>query len=270
VSGVVTIVQARTGSTRLPGKVMLPLGNGTVLSVLLSRVCAAQLAGTVVVATTTSPADDVIAAIARESGVGCYRGHPTDLLDRHYQAAVAHNATYVVKIPSDCPLIDPAVIDAVIGTFLARSPELDYASNLHPPSHPDGNDVEIMRFGALEIAWCHATQSFEREHTTPYLWNRPDSFRLANIAWEPLRNCAESHRVVLDYPEDYDVIRAVHAGLASTNALYTASDVVRYLDAQPQLMARNAQYRGVHWYRHHLHELPGLFVSSEARTAVAT
>ena len=269
-SGVVTIVQARTQSTRLPGKVLLPLGDGSVLDVMLARVKAARLVGTVVVATTTNVEDDAIEAIARRNSVVCYRGHPTDLLDRHYQAASAHGATHVVKIPSDCPLIDPAVIDAVLAAYLARRGQLDFASNLHPPTHPDGNDVEIMRFSALAAAWSEATRPFEREHTTPYIWNRPERFRLANVVWTGYRDCSLSHRVVLDYAEDYDVIRAVHMALGPEDARHSIDDIVRFLDAHPRLMERNAAHRGVYWYRDHLGELPALHVPRREQPARAS
>jgi spore coat polysaccharide biosynthesis protein SpsF len=258
VSGVVTIIQARTRSTRLPGKVLLPLGRGSVLDVMLDRVKAARLVGTVVVATTTNVEDDAIESIARRNNVACYRGHPTDLLDRHYGAALAHGATHVVKIPSDCPLIDPAVIDAVLAAYLARQGQLDFVSNLHPPTHPDGNDVEIMRFSTLATAWHEATRPFEREHTTPYIWNHPERFRMANVVWARNRDCSLSHRVVLDYPADYDVIRAVYTALAVNDPLFSIDDIVRYLDAHPRLMERNASHRGVYWYRDHLDELPAL------------
>jgi spore coat polysaccharide biosynthesis protein SpsF len=240
------------------------------LDVMLARVRASHLAGTIVVATTTNPEDDEIEPIALRQRVHCYRGHPTDLLDRHYRAALAHRATHVVKIPSDCPLIDPAVIDAVLAAYLARRPRLDFASNLHPATHPDGNDVEIMCFDALEAAWREAGRAFEREHTTPFIWNRPERFRLANVAWGARRDCALSHRVVLDYPADYDVICAVHAALSGSDPLFSVDDVVRYLDAHPAVMERNASHRGVSWYRDHIDELPALAARRLRRFARAS
>jgi spore coat polysaccharide biosynthesis protein SpsF len=256
-SDVVTIVQARSGSTRLSGKVLLPLGSRTVLDVMLDRVRASRLAGTIVVATTTDVADDGIEDVAARHAVDCYRGHPTDLLDRHYQAARLHAARHVVKIPSDCPLVDPDVIDAVLSVHLAARDELDFSSNLHPPSHPDGNDVEVLRFDVLETAWHEATRGFEREHTTPFIWNRPARFRIANIVWGS-RDCSQSHRVVLDYVEDYEVIRRVHDALGARSRMYSVNEIVSYLDAHPDVLALNAMHRGVSWYRDHLDELPAL------------
>ncbi len=250
---VVTVIQARSGSTRLPGKVLLPLGCATVLECMVARVCAARHVGSVVVATTTDPADDDIALLATRVGVLCYRGHATDLLDRHYQAARLLGAESVVKIPSDCPLIDPAVIDHVLAMHLAGT--ADYTSNLHPQSYPDGNDVEACSFASLEQAWREAGRSLDREHTTPFLWDPPGRFQVSNVVWESGRDLSRSHRVVLDYPEDYEVIHQVYEGLFWSNPNFTVSDVAVYLDAHPEIAALNAAYRGVNWYRHHLDEL---------------
>ncbi|HBZ72256.1 MAG TPA: acylneuraminate cytidylyltransferase, partial [Deltaproteobacteria bacterium] len=199
--GVVAIVQARMGSSRLPGKVLLRLGEVTVLECLLERVARARLVGTLVVATTTAREDDPIATLCVLGDVRCYRGHATDLLDRHLRAARACGAEHVVKIPSDCALIDPAVIDRVLGAYLDRAGRYDYVSNLHPPTYPDGNDVEVFSFAALESAWRLARRPLDREHTTPFLWDTPGAYRLGNVAWETGRDLSMTHRVVLDYAE---------------------------------------------------------------------
>jgi len=257
VSGdLVTVIQARTGSSRLPGKVLLPLGRSTVLERMLERVTAARLVGTVVIATTTEPADEEIVALAGRAGVPCFQGHPTDLLDRHYAVARALGARHVVKIPSDCPLIDPAVIDRVLGYYLAHA--LDYVSNLHPATYPDGFDVEVMGIDALATAWEEARRPFEREHTTPFLWNQPERFRIGNVTWETGEHCAMSHRVVLDFVEDYEVIRRVDDCLGDLRPRYTVRDVRRFLDLHPEVAALNDRHRGVSWYQRHLDELPGL------------
>jgi spore coat polysaccharide biosynthesis protein SpsF len=243
---VVTVVQARAGSTRLPGKVLLPLGGQTVLERLLERVQRARQAGLVVLATTTDRRDDQFEGLAQRAGVLCFRGHPTDLLDRHYQAAARLGAGHVVKIPSDCPLIDPAVIDRVLETYLGAGC-FDYASNLHPATYPDGNDVEVATFAALETAWREASTPVDREHTTPFLWRQPDRFRIGNIRCTA-GDFAASHRVVLDYREDYDVIGAVFDGLHGLEPHFGALDVVRFLDAHPEIAALNAHWRGDSWY----------------------
>ena len=170
---ILTIVQARMGSSRLPGKVLLPLAGQPLLVRMTERVRRAPLAGTVVVATTTDAADDAIADLCAAHGLECFRGNPLDLLDRHYQAARHYAADVVLKIPSDCPLIDPAVIDEAVRFYLDFAERYDFVSNLHPATFPDGNDVEVMPFEALETAWREARRPLEREHTTPFFWENP-------------------------------------------------------------------------------------------------
>jgi spore coat polysaccharide biosynthesis protein SpsF len=252
---VVTVIQARTGSTRLPNKIMRPLLGKPVLARIVERVQAARLAGTVVVATTTDPADDVIAALCRAEGILCMRGHPTDLLDRHVQAGRQFEATAVVKIPSDVVLIDPGVIDTVLAVYLAQPDRYDYVSNLHPETYPDGNDVEIMAMATLETAWREASRSFEREHTTPYFWEQPERFRLANVRWETGLNYSVTHRWVLDYEEDYQLIEAIFETLYPTRPDFGLVDILALLEREPALKAINARYLGVNWYRDHLSEL---------------
>jgi spore coat polysaccharide biosynthesis protein SpsF len=179
--GIVTVMQARTGSTRLPNKVLRPLAGEPLLARMIERARAARLVGTIVVATTTDPADDPIVALCATKGIACYRGDAADLLDRHYRAGVLYGASTVIKIPSDCPLIDPRVIDRVIGYYLERPGAYDYVSNLHPATYPDGNDVEIMTMAALETAWRETTRPLEREHTTPFFWENPSRFRVGNV-----------------------------------------------------------------------------------------
>ncbi len=255
---VVTVIQARNGSSRLPGKVLRPLLGQPLLLHQVERVRAARLAGSIVVATTTLRGDALVDAVCRAKGIPCYRGHPTDLLDRHYRVGRLFAADAVVKIPSDVPLIDPKVIDRVLGVYLdnATTPDsYDYVSNLHPPSYPDGNDVEVMSMAALEIAWREATRDFEREHTTPYLWENPDRFRLANVTWETGLDYSMLHRWTIDYEEDYQLIRTVYERLYPRNPLFGLDDILDLLAREPEIGALNASYVGVNWYRHHLDDL---------------
>ena len=252
---VVTVVQARTGSTRLPNKVLRPLAGAPLLLRMVERVRAARLAGLVVVATTTAPDDDPIVDLCRAAGLDCFRGDPLDLLDRHYQAGLAYGATAVVKIPSDCPLIDPAVIDRVLGHFLDHPGAFDFVSNLHPASYPDGNDVEVMTLDALATAWREATRPLEREHTTPYLWENPSRFRAGNILWETGLDYSQSHRWTIDYEEDYQFIQAVYEALYPANPCFGLGDIQAYVAAHPDVAALNSRYAGEYWYRNHPGEL---------------
>jgi spore coat polysaccharide biosynthesis protein SpsF len=245
-SRIVVVVQARMGSTRLPGKVMLPVGNAPILARMLERVTAAELPSEVVVATTTAAEDEPIRALCRRLGIHCLNGHPTDLLDRHVTTARATRADVVVKIPSDCPLVDPQVIDRVIAAW--KLERADYVSNLHPASYPDGNDVEVVPMPVLETAWREARLPHEREHTTPFLWQRPERFRLANVLWESGLDLSATHRFTLDYREDYELIRAVFDELwTPSRPVFSITEIVELFGERPALPAINARHLGVSW-----------------------
>lgn len=251
----VTVIQARSGSSRLPGKVLFPLLGKPLLVRLVERVQAARLAGAVVVATTKLPEDRLIQAVCRAQGIPCYCGHATDLLDRHYRVGQLLGADAVVKIPSDVPLIDPRVIDRVLGAFLEMPEAYDYVSNLHPPTYPDGNDVEVMTMAALEAAWREASRDFEREHTTPYFWENPDRFRVGNVTWETGLDYSMLCRWTIDYEEDYQLIRTVYERLYANRPRFGLADILALIDREPDIAALNARYAGINWYRYHLDEL---------------
>jgi spore coat polysaccharide biosynthesis protein SpsF len=258
---VVAVVQARTGSSRLPGKVLLPLGGRPLLERMLERLAAARELDEVWLATTRLEADEPIRRLAADLGVACVAGHSTDLLDRHVQAARASDADAVVKIPSDCPLIDPAVVDEVVAMFRRHDGGgYDFVTNLLPPTWPDGNDVEVIARDALEAAWREADRPYEREHTTPFIWDQPGRFRITNLAAERWRHRPElpvTHRLTLDYAEDYRVIAAVFEALHTPGAPWPfgVDDVIHYLDAHPEVQALNAGRGGDSWIARHRHEL---------------
>lgn len=252
---VLAVIQARCGSTRLPGKVMLPLAGKEALCRLVERVRRSAMLAHTMVATTTSAEDDVISYLCEREGFSCFRGHPTDLLDRHYQAGLAFEADAVVKIPSDCPLIDPSIIDRVVFHYKINNRSFDYVSNLHPPSYPDGNDVEVFSMRVLSTAWHEAERSFEREHTTPFIWDNPDRFRLGNVSWEAGIDYSMSHRWVLDYPEDYQFIKRVYEELYPANRDFALEDVLRLLAEKPEIGEINRMHAGQNWYGRHIGEL---------------
>jgi spore coat polysaccharide biosynthesis protein SpsF len=250
---VLVVVQARMSSSRMPGKISRPLAGKPLLVRMLERLKAARSPLRLVVATTTEAIDDPVVGLAAQGGVDCVRGHPTDLLDRHVQAARLVDADAVAKIPSDCPLIDPAVVDRVIGAF-REDPTFDYVSNLHPATWPDGYDIEVMSRSALETAHREATRPHEREHTTPFLWDHPERFRIKNVSWH--RDLHMTHRLTIDYPEDYEVIRTVFEALhVEHGAPFGLDAILSYLEHHPEVFAINQRYSGVNWYRHHLSEL---------------
>lgn len=234
---------------------MMPLCGEALFVQQYKRVAAAKLVGTLVVATTTDEIDNAIEELCIQKGIACFRGNPLDLLDRHYQAARAYNADVVIKIPSDCPLIDTATIDRTIQYYLDNIDRFDFVSNLHPATFPDGNDVEIMPFALLETAWKEATKDFEREHTTPFFWERPERFRIGNVEMQDGINLALTHRWTIDYLEDYLFIKKVYESLYPSNPLFGMEDILGLISANPDIFAINSHLAGVNWYRNHLDEL---------------
>jgi spore coat polysaccharide biosynthesis protein SpsF len=234
---VVAIVQARTGSTRLPGKVLLPLGGEPILSHVLRRTARARRIDRVVVATTTDPADDAIVDLADRQAWTVVRGSLDDVLDRYLMAARLVDADVVVRITSDCPLIDPDVIDAVVDAFLAGD-ALDYASNtLEPRTFPRGLDLEVIDRLALARAWREDRDPAWREHVTPYLYRHPERFRLHAV------RTASDHsdqRWVVDTAEDYELVRRIVDALERDD--FTWHDVLAVIGQHPDWIALN---RGV-------------------------
>lgn len=252
---IVIVVQARMGSSRLPGKVLLPILGKPLLLHMLDRVRASVMPDLVVVATTTEAEDDPIVGLCLEEEIQCFRGHSTDLLDRHYKAGKYCRADVVVKIPSDCPLIDPAVINRVLCYYMHHRDSCDFISNLHPATYPDGNDVEVMPMPVLERTWKEARQPHEREHTTPYIWDNPELFRIGNVEWESGLDYSMSHRWTIDYREDYEFIKKVYEHLYPRNPIFGMMDILRLLEDRPDIARINSRYAGVNWYRSHLEQL---------------
>lgn len=252
---ILIVVQARMASSRLPGKVMLPLLGKSLLARMTERLRMIRHQAEIVIATSINPEDDIIEQEALNIGVPCFRGSLNNLLERHYLAAVKYKADIVLKIPSDCPLIDPRIIDQVFDFFFKNEGKYDYVSNLHLATWPDGNDVEIMTMHCLEKTWRLATRPMELEHTTPYIWENPDQFRIGNVSWANGKDYSMSHRFTIDYPEDYEFIKRVYEQLYFKKGCFSCDDIINLLIHQPEIQEINAEYAGVNWYRNHLNEL---------------
>ncbi len=226
----VVILQARIGSTRLPGKVLLDLEARPMLWHVVERIRRARNVQQVVVATTTSKSDDVLEQFCRAHDIAFFRGSEPDVLDRYYQTAKAFAADTVVRITSDCPLIDPEVIDRVTGIF--QQGGFDYVSNTIETTYPDGLDTEVFSFAALERAWREATQISEREHVTPYL-RSSGQFRVRNVEIDHGASLAEL-RWTVDEAHDLEFVRAIYKHLKSRPA-FGMRDVLKLLEEKPEL-----------------------------------
>jgi len=230
------IVQARLGSSRLPGKVLKPLAGGTVLEEVLRRCRAIPGADLVVCAVPEGGKDDPVAAEAGRCGAIITRGSETDVLDRYLQASKAVGADVVMRVTSDCPLIDPEVCGAVLDLRAAEG--ADYACNNLPPSFPHGLDCEAFTRDALEMAWREAIAPEDREHVTPWLRRAPE-IRRAVLAG-PGEDFAHL-RWTLDFPEDYDFFKAVFALMPAPTAIQGWQELATLLKRHPGIAAINAQ-----------------------------
>ena len=231
------ILQARMGSRRLPGKVLADLGGVPMLVRQIERIRRSRRLDRLVLATSTDAADDPLAEVAADIDLPVYRGAVDDVLDRVRGAAERGGATNVVRLTGDCPLTDPAVIDACIA--LHQSGDHDYTSNVHPPTWPDGLDVEVCTRAALEQAWQEAREQAEREHVTPFLHQRPERFCLANLTAD---QDYSAWRWTVDEPEDLAFVRAVYAALHAQVPDFGMADVLDLLHREPELCSINQHH----------------------------
>jgi spore coat polysaccharide biosynthesis protein SpsF (cytidylyltransferase family) len=230
------IVQARFGSSRLPGKVLKPLAGGTVLEEVLRRCGAIPGADLVVCAVPEGGKDDPVAAEARRCGAIVTRGSETDVLDRYLHAALAVRADVVMRVTSDCPLIDPEVCGAVLELRAAEG--ADYACNNLPPSFPHGLDCEAFTRDALESAWREGKAPEDREHVTPWL-RRALGIRRAVLSG-PGGDLVHL-RWTLDFPEDYDFFKAVFALTPAPTAILGWQELATELKRNPEIAAINSR-----------------------------
>lgn len=239
---VVCIMQARTGSTRLPEKILKIINNKTVLEHDIDRVLKAKTVDELVIATTERDEDNVIVDIAKNCSVGHFRGSEDNVLSRYYFAAKKYNAEIVIRITSDCPLIDPEIIDDMVNEFIKlRSTEnLDYLSNKIKMTYPRGLDVEVFSFDALERTFLEATQKFEKEHVTPYIYLNPDKFKIKNYEND---TDYSMFRWTLDTEEDFLLIKTIYDHLYDENRMFLFKDILKYVLENPEISKLNDHIR---------------------------
>jgi len=231
---ITAIIQARMGSTRLPGKVLVDLAGETVLARVVRRMQRANLIDTVLIATTVSPSDDRIVDEASRLNVDCFRGSEEDVLDRYWQASQKTLADAVVRVTSDCPLIDPSLVDATIQLFLDQ--QADYASNCTSRAYPRGLDVEICTVKVLRRAWEDAREPYEREHVTPFFYEHPELFRLAELK---SKIDYSSHRWTLDTPDDLKLVRAIYEHFPGRDD-FSWFEILKLVEENPSISALNS------------------------------
>jgi len=230
----VAILQARAGSSRLPGKVLKPLLGRPMLARQIERVRRCARLDELVVATSTHASDDAIEALCRDEGVACFRGSLDDVLDRFHAAAVQHRADRVVRLTGDCPLADARLIDAVV-EHLQRG-GYDFVSNALEPTFPDGLDAAVFRTQLLEDAWREATLPSEREHVTLFMRRQAERYRIGSFKAE----VDHSHlRWTVDEPADFEFVAAVYGRLYPGNPAFGFEDILKLLEREPALLEVN-------------------------------
>jgi spore coat polysaccharide biosynthesis protein SpsF len=226
------ILQARTTSTRLPGKVLLPLEGEPMILRQLERIKRAESIDGIVVATSTDPSDDELARLLNDRGYHVVRGPLDDVLARFVKALDEFPAETVVRLTADCPLISPQVIDQVVSEF--RASGADYLSNTLTPTYPDGLDVEVVKAGVLREVAKEATDQPEREHVTLGIYRKPDKYAVKNFA-DPQGLNNSDLRWTVDNPDDFEFVSAIYAALWKGNPSFEYQDVLEYLNTNPQL-----------------------------------
>jgi spore coat polysaccharide biosynthesis protein SpsF len=234
---VVAITQARMTSTRLPGKIMMEAAGKTLLEHHLERLRRAGTIDEIVLATTENSEDDPTADLGNQLGVSVFRGSEHDVLARYHGAAKASDADVVVRVTSDCPLIDPQVTDRTVQAFLDQSAELDYVSNRLVHTFPRGLDTEVLHFAALDEAFNEATDRPDREHVTLFVWRQPDRYRLLNVACD--RDLSR-HRWTVDTKEDFDLMARMIDALYPDDPEFGMEAGIALLDQHPEWSTWNA------------------------------
>lgn len=232
---ILAILQARCSSTRLPGKVLKPILGEPMLVRQIERLRHAKRIDRLLVATSTDSSDDALAALCERHGISCFRGSLDDVLDRFYRAALPYQPEHVVRLTGDCPLTDPAIIDAVIALHLREN--YDYSSSAIELTFPDGLDAEIMRFACLEQAWREAELPSEREHVTLFIYRRPERYRIGSHKGV----CDFSYyRWTVDEPEDFEFVTRIYERLYSESRVFGMDGILALLESDPALSAINA------------------------------
>lgn len=235
---ITAIIQARCGSTRLPNKIFKTLSGKPVLWHVVNRVSQSNLISKIVIATTTLPEDNAVEKFCLDNNVSFYRGSSEDVLSRYYEAAKNFDADIIIRITSDCPVIDPRILDSLIEDFLEENlkTKLDYLSNTLVRTFPRGLDAEVFTIDALEKSFLNAVKNYEREHVTPYIYQHPEYFALKNYLND--RDYSQ-HRWTLDTEEDYSLLKKIYDSLYAEGKIFLFDDVIKLFEKNPDLININ-------------------------------
>ena len=240
------IIQARMGSTRLPGKILKKINGVALLGYQVERVRKSSLLDKVVVATSILDKDDIVEKFCKKNNIECFRGSENDVLSRYYECAQRYNADIIVRLTADCPLSDPKIIDDTIKFY--TNTKVDYVANTVPQEtskYPDGFDVEVFSMKALKKAYEKVNDSNDREHVTFYFWKYNNGFKTAQLGNS--KNYSK-YRLTVDYPEDFEIVEFVIKELKKRNIFGHMDEIVEILDLNPAIREKNSKYHfGMGW-----------------------
>lgn len=243
---ILAIIQARMGSTRFPGKILMEIDGKPLLQYQIDRIKESLLLDRIVVATSTVRRDDVIEEFCIKNDINCFRGSENDVLNRYYNCARKFNASIVVRLTADCPLIDPKIIDETISLFLES--KVDFAANTAPPEtsmYPEGVDVEVFSYHALSRAERECENSLDREHVTLYFWRYNENFSTIQLKRD---TDVSKYRITIDYAEDFAVMEFLISELKRQNKYGYLDDIVAILNENPEIRKLNSDYQiGTSW-----------------------
>ena len=230
------ILQARLGSKRFPGKVLKKINGKTILEYTIKRLKKTKLSKNIIVVTTKREEDQKIIKVAKKTNCHTFRGSTNNVLNRYYKAAVYYKVKNIVRVCSDCPLIDPKIINKVYFFYLKNN--YDYVSNKIFPSYPIGMGLEILNFQSLKKANKLTKNSYDKEHVTPYIYKNPKKFKIKNVG---LKKKLLNYRIVLDYIEDFKLISNIQKHFNKQRKDFTLKDIIKYINRNPILKKKNSQ-----------------------------
>lgn len=231
------IVQARMGSTRLPGKVLKEVVGKSLIAHSLQRLKQCKNIDHIILATSTLPHDQPLLEAAKKEGVEGFAGSENDVLGRYYEAARKHKPQIVIRCTGDCPMFDPAITDLVISRHYEKG--TDYTSNSVTRSYPRGMDTEVMNYSVLEQIARDAKADYEREHVTPYIYRHPELFTIQQVVAEDDLYDPDL-RLCVDTPEDFELIRRIFEALYPKNPFFSVREVLELVRKNPELREINA------------------------------
>jgi spore coat polysaccharide biosynthesis protein SpsF len=231
----IAIVQARYGSTRLPGKIFYEISNKPMLWHVINRLSYSKLIDRIVIATTTDEEDNLTEKFCFNNNLDYYRGSSENVLARYFESAKKFNADIIIRITSDCPLIDSAIIDEMLNIFINEE-KVDYLSNVHERTFPRGLDTEIFSIQALEKSYMNASEKFEKEHVTPFIYSHPELFAIKNYKY---KLDLSYHRWTVDTEEDFQLITEIYNHLYNPEKNFLFDDILKLFDKYPELLKIN-------------------------------